>query len=536
MAKPVLDLTPRFLPDLLQGAAAIFPHRTAVDFMGAETSYAQLWEQVQKLAAGLQQKGLQKGDRVALMLPNCPAYLQFYFATLLAGGVVVNVNPLYSKYELQHILNDSDPAFFVTVDVTALVDKIRPLLHSRQLIVASLGKQLPLLKALGRKYFMKKDCAHIPEDAWLAHDLMIDKLPEPVEIDLEHDVALLQYTGGTTGLAKAAMLSHANLSINARQCRHWFASAKDGEETALAVIPFFHAFALTSLVNLSVLMGTTIIALPRFDLKQVLQTIHKKRPTIFPAVPTIYAAINNAPDIAQYNLRSVTCCVSGGAPLPQEVKDKFEALTGCSLVEGYGLSEASPVVCANPLGGNATGSIGFALPGTELQLLSLENGKPVPQGEKGELCVRGPQVMRGYWNQPLETANVLRDGWLHTGDVATMDADGRVFIVDRIKDMILNGGYNVYPRNIEDAAYRHGDVLEAVCAGVPDALRGEAVKLWVYLKPDATATESGLKTFLKDYLSPVELPKQIIISPEPLPKTLIGKLSRKDLLEREKKA
>jgi long-chain acyl-CoA synthetase len=326
---------------------------------------------------------------------------------LLAGGIVVNINPLYSPGELKHIIEDSAPDFIVTLDLCALVNKLQPCLGQMQIDhreddVAIAPDQGAWLSASSRRARLPPcPMAH----CWRMICLSTQKALNAAVPDLLHDTAVLQYTGGTTGISKAAMLSHANLSINAQQCRIWFGPAQDGVETALAVIPFFHAFALTALVNLSVMMGTTIIALPRFDVKQVMKIIARKRPTIFPAVPTIFATINNHPDLKKYDLTSVKYCVSGGAPLPVEVKQGFEKNTGCTLVEGYGLSESSPVVCANPLtGANKAGSIGKAVTGTEIALLSLEDRvTPVPKGEKGELCVKGPQVMLGYWNRADET-------------------------------------------------------------------------------------------------------------------------------------
>lgn len=531
-----MDFKPVFLPDLLRGAAMRFPHRTCVDFLGRTLSFAQMWERAQSLAAGLQANGLKKGSRVGLMLPNTPAYLEFYFATLLAGGIVVNINPLYSPGELKHIIEDSAPDFVVTLDLCALVNKLQPVLGKCRLIIAKMTSQLPPIKGIAFRVFKAREIASLPDSALSADDLFGDNAALNAAVpDLLHDTAVLQYTGGTTGISKAAMLSHANLSINAQQCRIWFGPAQDGVETALAVIPFFHAFALTALVNLSVLMGTSIIALPRFDVKQVMKTIARKRPTIFPAVPTIFATINNHPDLKKYDLTSVKYCVSGGAPLPVEVKHGFEKNTGCTLVEGYGLSEASPVVCANPLtGANKPGSIGKAVTGTEIALLSLEDRvTPVPKGEKGELCIKGPQVMIGYWNRADETDHVMVNGYLRTGDVAIIDDEGYVFIVDRIKDMILCGGYNVYPRHVEDAVYKHPSIAECVCAGLPDEVRGEVVKIWITLKEGASLTPDELKVFLKQYLSPIEMPKFIEIRDTALPKTLIGKLSRKALLEEE---
>lgn len=533
------QLAPIFLPDFLKESAARFPRRTAVDFMGAKTSFSQLWHDVQILAAALQANGLKKGDRVGLMLPNCTAYLQYFFATLLAGGAVVNINPLYSNHELKHMLSDGDPKFVVTLDMPQMTDKLVPLMSGRTLIVAQMAGQLPFVIGLLYRLAKRKDISPIPPGALTTAGLLATRHKlQPVSVDVHKDMAVLQYTGGTTGVSKGAMLSHANLSINAQQCRAWMPGTHEGSEIALAVIPFFHVFALTTLVTLSVMMGTTIIALPRFELSQVLKTIHKKRPTIFPAVPTIYTAINHARDLDQFDLRSINYCVSGGAPLPLEVRETFEKNTGCTLVEGYGLSETSPVVSANPLDGraNKAGSIGLPFPETIIEIVSLEDRMTLmPQGEKGELCVRGPQVMLGYWNHPLETAEAMTGGRFHTGDVATIDEDGYIFIVDRIKDMILCGGFNVYPRHVEEAVYRHPAVEECVCAGIPDTYRGETVKIWVKLKQGETLTADVLKTFLKDYLSPIEMPKTIEFRDTALPKTLIGKLSRKALVEEEAK-
>ncbi len=531
------DLKPAFLPDLLQDTAARFPKRAAIDFLDAKTSYGDLWAETQAVAAGLQKLGLKKGARVGIMLPNCPDYLRFFYGVLLAGGTVVNINPLYAPHELKFILEDSDPQFVVCLNLKQLTDKLLPHMGTRRLIASSMEDQLPRVKSLAFRVLKGKEIAKLPPDTLSASALAATTdAPQPVAVDILRDVAVLQYTGGTTGTSKAAMLTHANLSVNAKQCRAWFHPMQEGYEKALAVLPFFHAFALTTIVNLSVYLGTTIIALPRFDLKQTLKTIHKKKPTVFPAVPTIYTAINNFPKLKKFDLSSINFCVAGGAALPVEVREAFEKNTGCKLVEGYGLSEASPVVSANPYeGANKGGSIGLPFPDTKVEIVSLEDRKTIlPVGEKGELCVRGPQVMLGYWNKPLETGEVLREGRLHTGDVAVLDEDGYIFIVDRIKDMILCGGYNVYPRNIEDAVYRHDAVEEVVCAGIPDPYRGENVKVWVKLKDGRHLSAEELKTFLKEYISPIEMPKIIEFRKEPLPKTLIGKLSKKALLEQEK--
>jgi long-chain acyl-CoA synthetase len=366
---------------------------------------------------------------------------------------------------------------------------------------------------------------------------MIDNSGEPDTpvIDPDADLAVLQYTGGTTGLPKGAMLTHSNLTCNVEQCLHWFVDAKPGQEKMLGVIPFFHVFAMTAVMNLSVRAGFEIVALPRFEMLDTLKLIHKHRPSYFPAVPAIYNAIVNSPHVAKYDLTSLKACVSGGAPLPVEVKKRFEEVTSCVVVEGYGLTETSPVACVNPLKGeNRPGSIGLPLPATDIAILDKEDKQtPVEQGEPGELCITGPQVMKGYWRREEETAEVLREGRMHTGDVAEMDAEGYIYIVDRIKDMIITNGYNVYPRHVEEAIYLHPAVEECIVAGLPDDKRGERVKAWVKPTAGARLEAERLKGFLEDKISPIEMPREIEIRDEPLPKTLIGKLSRKDIVEQE---
>ena len=345
---------------------------------------------------------------------------------------------------------------------------------------------------------------------------------------------MLQYTGGTTGVPKGAMLTHANLAANRAQVTRWTPELRMGQEVVLGVLPLFHVFAMTVVMNLAIEAAACMILLPRFDLTQVLKTIHTKKPTLFPGVPTIFTAINNFAHTDKYDLSSLEVCISGGAPLPVEVKAAFEGRTGCTVVEGYGLSESSPVVTCNPLvGANKPGSIGLPLPGTTIEVHDLENPeRRMPQGAKGEICVRGPQVMAGYWNRPEETAEVLRNGLLRTGDVGYLDEEGYVYLVDRLKDVILCKGYNVYPRNIEEAIYAHGAVAEVTVIGIPDPLRGQSPKAFVRLKEGESLTEDELRAFLGPKISPVEIPREIEFRDE-LPKTMIGKLSKKELVAEE---
>ncbi|PWC54322.1 long-chain fatty acid--CoA ligase [Azospirillum sp. TSO22-1] len=531
----------RPLYDLMDEAARRFADRPCLDFLGKRSTYREIGALVDRAAKGFQEMGVRKGVRVGLFLPNTPYYVICYYGVLKAGGTVVNFNPLYAERELKHQIDDSGVETMVTLDLAVLYDKMARMLDEtglKRVVVCPMAEILPFPKNWLFPIARRKELATLRADASTVPFRRLtanDGRPAPVSIDPAEDVAVLQYTGGTTGVPKGAMLTHANLTANAEQCSLWFVGAEPGQERMLGVLPFFHVFAMTVVMNLSIRFGAEIILLPRFDLDQVMQTIHDKKPTLFPAVPTIYTAINHHKDLGKFDVSSIRFCFSGGAPLPVEVKEAFERNTGCILVEGYGLSESSPVATGNPLRGvNKPGSIGLPIPGTVIEIVSLEEPRRVlPPGEKGEVCIRGPQVMKGYWNKPAETAETLRDGRLHTGDVGTMDEDGYVFIVDRIKDMILCSGFNVYPRNVEEAIYLHPAVAECVVAGVPDEYRGQTVKAYVRLLDGEDLTREELCAFLKDKLSPIEMPKIVEFRGE-LPKTMIGKLNRKALLEEEK--
>lgn len=532
------------LYSILDNAVRDYADHDFIDFMGRLYSYRTIDEMVAKAAKGLQGIGVKKGDRVGLFLPNTPYYVVMYFAVLKIGATVVNFNPLYAEREVEHQINDAGITLMATVDVPSVYGKLAKMLHKttlRRIIVGRMIDILPPFLGFLYRLLKRKEIAvipsneeHVPFGSLLANDGRF----MPVEIDPLRDLAVLQYTGGTTGVPKGAMLTHANLLANVTQSQLLFPHVEWGKERMLGVLPFFHVFAMTAIMNLTVRFGGCIIMLPRFELAQVVKTIHKKHPTIFPAVPTIYTAINHCKDLKRYNLRSIKYCVSGGAGLPVEVKRDFERLTGCVLVEGYGLSETSPVTNCNPLQGeNKAGSIGLPVPGTIVEIVSLDDRKTLmPVGERGEVCIRGPQVMLGYWQQPEETANVLEqtpDGpRLHTGDVGIMDEDGYTFIVDRIKDMIAAGGFKIYPRHVEEAIYLHPAVEECIVAGVPDEYRGQTVKAFIKLRDGATLTADDLRAFLKDKLSPMEMPKQMEFRGS-LPKTLIGKLSRKLVLEED---
>jgi len=506
---------------------------------------------VNKFARGLQDMGVKKGDKIGLFLPNCIYVPIAYYAALKIGATVVNFNPLYAEAELRYQIEDSDTDIFVTLDLALMTDKAVKMLSDtrlQKLIICPFIDILPFPKNILFPLFKAKDRSKLTFNKRIlsyADIIKNEGNPTPVDIDLMQDTAVLQYTGGTTGVPKGAMLTHANIHANAVQCYANFPepdpNVNGGHEKMLAVLPFFHVFAMTVCMNMAVLAGMEILTIPRFELKDTLKLIEKCKPQYMAGVPAIYNAINNHPKVKEFDLSSLSYCISGGAPLPVEVKKKFEAKTGCKVFEGYGLTESTPVATVNPpFGENVAGSIGLPIPQTVIEIIDREDKiTPMDLGERGELCIRGPQVMKGYYNRPKETDDVLRktpDGGLrlHTGDVAIMDEDGYIYIVDRIKDLIITNGYNVYPRHVEEAIYQHPSVEECIVAGIPDTQRGEIVKAWIKLKEGRELSVEDLKGFMEDKISRIEMPKRFEFREDPLPKTMIGKLSRKDVLEEEK--
>ncbi len=526
---------------MLETAAAKYPDSPAFDFLGKKYDWRTLYNMACNLASGLQDMGVGKGTKVGIFLPNTPSYLISYYAIAMTGATIVNYNPLYPVKELAYQIEDSETDIMITADLSLLYDKAAACLHDtrlNRLIVGKFANFLPFPKNLLFPLVRSKDLSKVRYDERIvSYDNMIGRpgTVKPVDIDPREDIALLQYTGGTTGLPKGAMLTHANVVANAEQGSMWCKGFKPGKEKMLGVIPFFHVFAMTAVMNLSVRNALEIIALPRFELEDTIKLIHNKKPDYMMAVPAIFNAINNFHGIEKFNLKSLQFCISGGAPMPVEVKKKFEDKTGCVVVEGYGLTEASPITHVNPLyGENRAGSIGFVLPGTEIRLIDPETKKDVTdKKERGELCIKGPQVMKGYWNKPEANEKTLVDGWLYTGDIATLDEDGYTYIVDRLKDMIITNGYNVYPRNVEEAIYLHPSIEECIVAGLPHPDRGEIVKAWIKCKEGRSLTKEDLKDFLKEHLSPMEIPREYEFRSEPLPKTMIGKLSRKDVVAQE---
>ncbi|MBO67394.1 MAG: dicarboxylate--CoA ligase PimA [Acidiferrobacteraceae bacterium] len=524
----------------IEKSAINYGNRPAIDFLGSKTSYAELEMLVNHAARGLQELGVHKGVRVGLCLPNTPYFVIFYFAVLRIGATVVNFNPLYVESEIAFQIDDSQTEIMVTMDLEIIYPKIATMLTRtkslKTIICCPMAHILPPIKGLLFRALKRRDIATIKEEQTVPYKQVMDNdgRPTKVEIDLDNDIAVLQYTGGTTGTPKGAMLSHGNLSANVSQMTLWFPGLELGAEKVLGVLPLFHIFAMTTVMNFAVSAGAEMILLPRYELKQTLKTINKKSPTLFPAVPTIYTSINNSDDLSKYNLSAIRYCISGGAPLPLEVKNRFEELTGCRLVEGYGLSECSPVATCNSLQGiNKEGSIGLPVPGTLLSVHDIEDPNlTVSPNERGEIWISGPQVMSGYWQRDSETEDTLIDGWLRTGDAGYMDDEGHFFLVDRLKDLILCSGYNVYPRNIEEAIYLHPAVSEVTVIGISDEYRGESPKAFVKLKENEELSEEILLEFLKDKLSKIEMPSIIEFRSE-LPKTLIGKLSKKELKAEE---
>jgi long-chain acyl-CoA synthetase len=534
------EIPVRPLYALLDEAVARYAERCCIDFLDKRYSYREIGELANRVAKGLRRLGVKRGTKVGLFLPNCPYAVIFYYGILKAGGTVVNFNPLYAERELIHQIEDSDTEIMVTLDLKALCGKLLPLVKKtglKTVIVCSMAAILPFPKNILFPVAKRKEIARFADgDRTVSFDEVVanDGAVVPPEIDPRTEIALLQYTGGTTGVPKGAMLTHANAVANAMQLRLWAPALGGQAEKILGVLPLFHVFAMTVVMNHGLLLGAEMILLPRFDLKQLLKTIDKKKPTVFVGVPTLYAAINNAKETASTNLRSLKYCISGGAPLPLEVKHRFEELSGCVLVEGYGLSETAPVATCNPfLGENRRGSIGLPLPGTTVEIVAIDGSERVlPAGERGEVCIRGPQVMAGYWKKPEETAKAMRGGRFHSGDIGYIDAEGYIYIVDRLKEMILCGGYNVYPRNVEEAIYMHPAVAECAVIGVADPYRGQTVKAFVVLREGESVTRDALCEFLKDKLSPIEMPKQIEFR-QSLPKTAIGKILKKTLVAEE---
>ncbi|MFZ5706728.1 MAG: long-chain-fatty-acid--CoA ligase [Pseudomonadota bacterium] len=535
-------IPPRLLTDLIDSAVRDHGERRAIDFLGRRWTYAEIGALVDRAAAGLQAMGVGPDVRFGLCLPNTPYFVILYFAALRCGATIVNFNPLYVEHELRHQIRDSGTTVMAVIDVASIYAKVAAVAEEsglEKIIVCPLADILPTFTSLLYRLFKRSEIARWPADS--RHmgfgDLTRANAAsfKPVAVTPD-DVAVLQYTGGTTGVPKGAMLTHANLTANSHQMTLHVGHGAEANDRIMGVLPMFHVFALTTVLNFSVDTAAEMILLPRFELKQFLKTVKRTRPTKLLAVPTMLTALNKAATSQDVHFDDLDFVVSGGAPLPFDVRQEFERVTGARVVEGYGLSETSPILTCNPITGVVKdNSAGPPFPGTTLEIRSLDDPhKIMPQGERGEVCARGPQVMKGYWNKPEETEKVFVDGAIRTGDVGYLDEDGYLFLVDRIKDVIICGGYNVYPRVIEEALYEHPAILEAVVIGVKDDYRGQAPKAFVVLRPGQSASTAEIAEFLKTRLSKIELPREIEIR-QSLPKTLIGKLSKKELVAEEAK-
>lgn len=537
---PTYDYPRQNVAQFLIDAAQEYPTRPALEFMGKQLSYERLLEECCRFANALVRLGIGRQERVAIMLPNCPQTVIAYYGTLMAGCIAVLTNPLYKERELAIQLADSGAAAIITLDV--LYPRVRAAQARttlRHAIITSIKDYLPFPKNVLFGLKMKKNvqAAGITyDDKVHAFAPLLKSVPPKfmcAEIDGEHDLALLQYTGGTTSTPKGVMLTHQNLVANTMQSASWFYKVRRGEEIFLGALPFFHVFGMTILMNLCTLCRGMNVLVPKFEPTEMLRIIHKLRPTVFPGAPTMYISLINHPDTDHYDLSSIHTCISGAASLPLEVQEKFEAITGCVLIEGYGLTEASPITHANLLWGKRkNGSIGIPFPDTEAKIVDSYTGEELAQGEVGELIVRGPQVMKGYWNKPEETVTALRDGWLYTGDLGRQDEDGFFSIIDRKKDLIIAGGFNIYPREVEEVLYEHPCVKEAVVVGVPDSYRGETVKAYIVTRTGTQVTQEELNVWCRERMASFKVPRQYEFRSE-LPKTIAGKVLRRMLLEEE---
>lgn len=507
-----IDIPEIALQDLFYQSVKTYPDQVAVTFYDKTMTYQGLYQLIQNAAAALHHLGVGKGDRVALMLPNSPQYPISYYATLVCGAIVVQINPMYKAEELLHVLNDSEAETLIVFEpllplVTAIKDKTSLI----NIIPVSFEKETKFNEMLKTRGY-----------------------PVPkVEIDAKNDVAVLQYTGGTTGRSKGAMLTHYNLVANTLQSYSTSETSTElGKERFLTISPLFHVYGMTSCMNLTFYIGGNMILLPKFDVEETVSIIEKTKPTVFPAVPTMYIALLNYYQVKKFDLSFLKTCTSGSAPLPVKVIETFNELSGTSVAEGYGLSEASPVTHRNPVSGlQKHGSIGIPIPNTDSKIVDIATGKEeLPIGEVGELIVKGPQVMKGYWKMPMETDETIRDGWLYTGDLAKMDEDGFFYIVGRKKELIIASGYNVYPIEIEDVLYKHPKVMEAAVVGIPDEYRGETIKAFIVLKEGEQATEEEIIAYCREKLAAYKCPRFVEFMAE-FPKTAVGKILKRTLKE-----
>jgi long-chain acyl-CoA synthetase len=534
---------------MLANAAGRFPDSVALAFLGAHVTFRGLVSEVDRFSAVLAGLDVKKGDRVGLLLPNSPQYVIAWYATVRLGAIAVGNNPLYTQRELLHQVNDASLRLMVVLDqLYPQWAAIAPETGVEEVLVTKLTDYMRFpLNVLAPLKFRRdarsegKPWPPVPADAPVRYwkDLMrgVGPIPPPADVDVKRDPAAFVYTGGTTGLSKGAMLSHHNIVSNVLQVAPCITDFVRGKDGVMCVLPFFHSFGMVAM-NFGIAQAGKLVMVPRFELHSVLKQLAKEKPTFFPGVPRLFVALNEAPETPKYDLKSVKACISGAAPLPRAVADRFNEVTGgAKLVEGYGLTECSPVVCVNPFDAPHPGTIGIPIPDTDCKIVDLDDpDREVEAGARGELCIKGPQVMLGYWNRPEATAEMIRNGWLHSGDIAIMDADGFFRIVDRLKDMIIVSGFNVYPTEVEAVLFHHPKVSKACVVGVPDDRTGERVKAFVVLKEGSAATADEIIAWSRDPkqgLTGYRVPREIEFRDE-LPETLVGKVLRRVLLEEER--
>lgn len=529
------------LPEYLSRTVEKFPNRAALIFQGYKITFSELNTMVNQMAGVLTDFGVKKEDRVAILLPNLIPAVVSYYAIMKIGAITVMNNPLYSDRELEHQFNDSGSTILITLDLLGnrMID-LREKTSIKQIIYTSIGDYLPFPKNILFPLVAKKKklAADVKpaDNVFKWKEVLESATPrtEGAELSID-DPANYQYTGGTTGVSKGVILTHKNMSVQVQQISSWFPQFNPGEEIMLGALPFFHVFGLTCVMNFSIYYGWTNILVPKPQPDQLLEAITKFKPTFAPLVPTMFIGIINHPNIQKVDMTSIKGCFSGSAPLPLEVLQEFEKITGSVIVEGFGLTESSPVTHINPFAGGErkAGSVGIPVSDTECKIVDLENPDiEIPVGEPGELLMKGPQIMKGYYNRPDATAETVQDGWLFTGDIATMDEDGYFYIVDRKKDMIISGGLNVYPREIDEVYYENPKVQEACCIGIPHEKRGEAGKVFIILKEGETATEEEMLEFCQDRLAKFKWPTEVEFRDE-LPKSTVGKILRKKLRAEE---
>jgi len=529
--------------EYLDRSAQKYPQRPAIVFNNWKITYSKLKKLTERVAANLRAYGLNPGDRVAIMLPNTPQCIITYWGVLKAGGVVVMTNPLYMEKELLHHFNDSQAKFLITLDLLwPKINKLSAKLKLQKVFITRISDCLrfPLNVLYNFKAKRENSAPTIQYDKekilpWKTlfqkGPIFTKYIPNP-----NRELAVLQYTGGTTGISKGVMLTHFNLAANIQQCLAILHEIKHTKNTVIGVLPYFHIYGLTVCVNLATAIGATLAPFPRFVPRELLQAINKIKPTVFPSAPSVFMALMQQKDIHKYNLSSIKYCISGSAPIPVELIERFKKMTGAEIIEGYGLTEASPITHLNPLRGKKKyGSIGLPFPDTDACIVDMELGTiTLPPGKIGELIIRGPQVMKGYWNMPDETATALRNNWLYTGDIGYMDEEGYFYIVDRKKDLIISGGYNIYPREIDEVLHEHPKIKEAVAVGIPSPTRGEIVKAFIVPQPGEKLTKAEVISFCRQKLANYKVPKQIEFRDE-LPKTMVGKVLRRALREEELK-